>query len=94
MAELVQPTAEIRLEGRTVSRGAVLNDWGSRLHWKVLRDGVEVATPEARSATAWTLDETAPGNYEIVLETRKHEGYQSKALGKYVEISNRVALKL
>ena len=69
MAELPQPTAEIKLDGKTLSRGHIANDYGNRVHWKVLRDGVEIATPEARSSTSYTHSETAPGLYEVVLET-------------------------
>lgn len=91
-AEVIKPTAEIRLEGRTLVRSHVQNDWGSRLHWKILRNGAEVATPEARTSSSYTFQETIPGSYEVVLETWQHEGYQSKALGQYIEISNRVAV--
>ena len=37
------PRAEIRLEGREVTRTEVKNDWGSRLQWQILRDGKEIA---------------------------------------------------
>lgn len=94
MADIPQPTAEIKLDGKTVSRGHIANDYGNRVHWKVLRDGKEVATVEARSSDSFTLADATPGAYEIVLETWKHEGYQSKALGKYVEISNRVSVRV
>jgi hypothetical protein len=94
MAELPQPKAEIKLEGRTVTRGLITNDYGNRVHWKVSRDGQVVATPEARSSAAYTHTDAAPGQYEIVLETWKHEGYKSKSLGKYIEISNKVAFKV
>ena len=94
MAELPLPATEIRLAGKTVFRGHVRNDYGSRLHWKVLRDGVEVATPEARTNSEYTHADAMPGLYEIVLETWKHEGYQSKSLGKYIEISNKVSYRV
>jgi hypothetical protein len=94
MAELPTPTAEIKLEGNLLSRGHITNDYGNRVHWKVLRDGVEIATPEARSSNAFSFVETTPGMYEVVLETWKHEGYQSKSLGKYIEISNKISIKV
>lgn len=94
MAELPVPATEIKLEGRTVSRGHIRNDYGSRVHWKVMRDGVEVGTVEARTNDQYVHTDTAPGLYEIVLETWKHEGYQSKSLGKYIEISNKVSYRI
>jgi hypothetical protein len=94
MADLPLPAAEIKLEGRTLTRGHITNDYGNRVHWKVLRDGVEIATIEARSSNAYTFDETVPGMYEIVLETWKHEGYQAKSLGKYIEISNKLTVRV
>lgn len=94
MAELPQPRAEIQLEGRTVSRGRIIDDYGNRVHWKVLRDGVEIATQEARSQESYRVEADIPGTYEVVLETWKHEGYQSRGLGKYVEISNKVSFRV
>ena len=94
MAELPLPRAEIKLAGRTISRTNIANDYGNRVHWKILRDGAEVATPEARSADSFTHTDATPGMYEVVLETWKHEGYQSKALGKYIEISNKVSFRV
>lgn len=90
MAELPQPSVEIKLAGRTVSRGHILNDYGNRVHWRVSRDGQVIATPEARTNESYTQADATPGMYEVVIETWKHEGYQAKALGKYIEISNKV----
>lgn len=94
MAELPLPTAEIKLDGRTVTRGRIVNDYGNRVHWKVTRDGQVVATPESRSSDQYTHADTTPGLYEIVLETWKHEGYKSKSLGQYIEISNKVSYRI
>jgi hypothetical protein len=94
MAELPEPKAAITLEGRTVTRGPISGDYGHRVHWKVLRDGKEVATPEARSSASYTVADATPGQYEISLETWKHEGYKGKSLGKYIEISNKVSFKI
>jgi len=94
MAELPEPVAQIKLAGKTLTRGPIVHDYGSRVHWKVLRDGAVIATPEARSSDSFTLDDTTPGVYEVVLETWKHEGYQSKALGKYIEISNKISFQV
>lgn len=94
MPELPQPVSVVTLNDRTATRGPIANDWGNRVHWKVLRDGVDVAEIDARLATSYTLADAAPGLYEIVLETWKHEGYRSGSLGKYVEISNRVSIRV
>src|SRR5262245_28854840 len=94
MAELPQPTCEITLDGRTATRGRIVNDWGNRVHWRVSRDGTVLATPQARIDASYTHADETPGSYEIVLESWKHEGYKSKALGKYVEISNKVSYKI
>jgi hypothetical protein len=85
------PKAEIRLEGRKVVRGEVSNDWGSRLQWKVLRDGKPVATAAARAAHDYEHSDPAPGAYEIVLEIWKYEGYKKGGVGRYVEVSNKVS---
>jgi hypothetical protein len=84
------PKAEIRLTGRKVTRTAVTNDWGSRLQWKVTHDGKVIATPPARADVSYEHAEPTPGNYEIVLEMWKYEGYRVKEHGKFVEISNKV----
>lgn len=94
MADSPLPAAQIKLEGKTLIRSHIADDFGNRVHWKILRDGVEIATPEARSGASLPLDETTPGFYEVVLETWKHEGYQAKALGKYIEISNKLSFRL
>jgi hypothetical protein len=85
------PKAEIRLDGRKVTRTAVSNDWGTRLQWRVSRDGKVVATPLARIDLSYEHLEKTPGAYEIVLEMWKYEGYKAGPNhGKYVEISNKV----
>jgi hypothetical protein len=88
------PKAEIRLEGRKVIRGEVSNDWGSRLQWKVRRDGKDIATVLARVDLAYEHTDKTPGTYEIVLEMWQYEGYKNKDHGKYVEISNKVSYKV
>jgi hypothetical protein len=88
------PKAEIRLEGRKVTRGEVANDWGSRLQWKVLHNGKPVATPPARAESSYEHPDSAPGTYEIVLEMWKYEGYKKGGVGQYVEISNKVSYQV
>ena len=95
MAEPATPAAVIKLDGHTVSRGPVANDWGTRLQWKILRDGKEIATPNARAFPNYTHADATPGQYEVVLETWRHDGYKgNKGVGEYVVISNKVTFKL
>lgn len=90
------PRAEIRLEGRRVIRGEVVNDWGSRLQWEVRRNGQVVATAAARAEPHYEHPDTTPGKYEIVLQMWKYVNYAKDAKGeftqsKFVEISNKVS---
>ena len=84
------PKADIRLEGRKVTRGEVSNDWASRLQWKVSRDGKVIATPPARADAVYEHPDPTPGAYEIVLEMWKYETFKVKDHGKFIEISNKV----
>ena len=89
------PRAEIRLEGRRVTRGAVSNDWGLLLRWEVRHDGKVVATPPARAEVSYQHPATAKGVYEIVLQMWKYVDYRKTADGefvtsKFVEVSNKV----
>jgi hypothetical protein len=93
------PQAEIRLEGRRVTRSEVANDWGSRLQWRVKRDGQVVATVSARPEYHFELADATPGSYEIVLEMFKYVNYAKDKDGeftasKYVEVSNKVEYKI
>jgi len=84
------PKADLRLEGRKVIRSEVSNDWGSRIQWKISRDGKVIATVPARANAAYEHADKAPGKYEIVLEMWKYEGFRVKDHGKFIEISNKV----
>ena len=84
------PKAAIRLEGRKVIRSEVSNDWGTRLQWKIRRDGKDVASILARADTAFEHADKTPGKYEVVLEMWKYEGYKNKEHGVFIEISNKV----
>jgi hypothetical protein len=89
------PRAEIRLEGRRVTRGAVANDWGLLLRWEVRHDGKVVATPPARAEVSYEHPGTAKGTYEIVLQMWKYVDYRKTPAGefvnsKFVEVSNKV----
>ena len=88
------PKVEIRLQGRKVTRGEVSNDWGSRLQWRISRDGKVLATPPARVETSYEHADGAPGVYEVVLEMWKYEGFRAKDHGQFVEVSNKVTYKI
>ena len=88
------PKAEIQLEGRKVVRSEVANDWASRLHWKISRDGKVIATAPARADTSYEHPDETAGTYEIVLEMWKYEGFKVKEHGKFVEVSNKVSYQI
>ncbi len=93
------PRAEIRLEGRRVTRSEVTNDWGLRLQWEIRRDGKVIATPSARADASYEYADTTPGTYEIVLQMWKYVDYRKKKDGefinsKFVDISNKVSYKI
>jgi hypothetical protein len=90
------PRAEIRLEGRRVTRSEVTHDWGLRLQWEVRRDGKVIATPPARAEVSYEHPDTTPGNYEIVLQMWKYVDYRKNPNGefvnsKFVDVSNKVS---
>jgi hypothetical protein len=92
----VTPKAEIRLEGRRVVRGDILNDWGLRLQWEVRHNGKVVATPAARAVASYEHPDKTPGKYEIVLQIWKYVDYAKNPAGeftnsKFIEISNKVS---
>ena len=89
------PKAELRLNGRKVTRSAVMNDWGLQLRWVVKKDGKEVATAPARATDSYEHPDTTPGTYTVVLQSWKYVNYKKDAKGeftdsKFVEISNTV----
>ena len=89
------PRAEIRLEGRRVTRGAVTNDWGLLLRWEVRHNGKVVATPAARAEVSYQHPDAAKGTYEIVLQMWKYVDYRKNAErefanSKFIDISNKV----
>ena len=90
------PKAELQLDGRKVTRSDVSNDWGSRLQWRVTRDGKEVAALPARTAFDFQHTDDTPGKYEIVLQMWKYVSYRKNPKGeyvdsKYVDVSNAVS---
>ena len=93
------PKAEIKLDGRKVTRGHVSNDWASQLIWQVSRDGKVVATPSARMDESYEHPGKQAGQYEIVLQLFKYINYKKDKQGEYTEskfidISNKVAYKI
>jgi hypothetical protein len=89
------PHADVRLEGRRVVRGEVVNDWGSLLQWQVRKDGQVVATAPARAEVSYQHPDATPGTYEIVLQLWKYVNYAKDAKGeftasKFVDVSNKV----
>jgi hypothetical protein len=87
------PKAELRLQGRKVTRSEVVNDWGLQLRWVVLRNGEIIATAPARAEATYEHPDTKPGKYEIVLQMFKYVNYAKDTKGeftqsKFVEISN------
>jgi hypothetical protein len=90
------PRAEIRLDGRKVTRSEVTNDWGLQLLWVVRRDGKQVATAPARADLTYEHPDTTPGKYEIVLRTWKYVDYKKGADGeftnsKFIDVSDTVS---
>jgi hypothetical protein len=93
------PKATLRVEGRTVIRTAVTNDWGSQLLWQVTRGGEPVASANARLGESYSLADVAPGQYEIVLQIFRYENYAKDAAGKYtvskfVDVSDKVTVTI
>lgn len=89
------PKAEIKVEGRKISRSHVANDWGSQLIWEVRRGGEVVAQVPARISDSYEITDPTPGQYEVVLQMFQYEGYEKDKDGKYtkskfVEVSNKV----
>ena len=93
------PKAVLRVDGTTISRGEIADDWGSRMQWKVMRDGKQVASVIARrTETTFEHAEKTPGKYQVVLQMFKYVNYKKTGAGgeyvdsKYVDISNAVNL--
>jgi hypothetical protein len=93
------PRAEIRLEGHRAIRGDVVNDWGSRLQWLVLRDGKQVAAVAARASNSYEHADKTPGKYEIVLQMWKYVDYRKGkdrnfVNSKFLDVSNKVSYQI
>jgi hypothetical protein len=79
------PKATLQLAGRKVTRSDVTNNWGTRLQWKVSRDGKEIATATAGPDLTFEHPEIAPGKYEIVLQQFHYVNYKKDKDGKFTE---------
>ncbi len=93
------PKAEIRLDGRKLVRSDVTNDWGSQLLWEIRLNGQVVATVPARSDFSYEHSDATPGEYEVVLQMFKYEGYAKDPAGNYtksklIDISNKVTYSI
>jgi hypothetical protein len=90
------PKATLVLSGRKITRSEVSNDWGTRLQWKVNRDGKEVATVGAGVESEFEFTDQTPGKYEVVLQQFHYVNYKKNAEGKftdskYIDISEPVS---
>ena len=93
------PKAEIQLDGRKVTRGEVAGDWGSKLQWRIRRDGKVLATVPARMEPSYEHPDKKPGKYDIVLQMFKYVNYKKDAKGeftvsKFIDVSNTVSYTL
>ena len=93
------PVATIRLEGRRLIRSDVSNDWGLRLQWEIKRNGQIVATVNARPDAGYEHPDTAPGEYEVVLQMWHYVNYAKNPQGefttsRFVPVSNRVTFTI
>lgn len=95
------PKAELQVDGNTVTRSDIVHDWGSRLQWKVMRDGKVTATATAlRTERTLELADKTPGKYQVLLQMFKYVNYKKTGAGgeyvdsKYVDISNTVSFTI
>ena len=93
------PKATLSISGRTITRSEVSNDWGTRLQWRVSRDGKEVATIAAGIEPQFEHSDTSPGKYQVVLQQFQYVNYRKTPDGKfidskYVDISEPVSYTL
>ena len=79
------PKATLQLAGRKVTGGEITNHWGTRLQWKVSRDGKEIATVGAGIDLTFEHPETVPGKYEVVLQQFQYLNYKKDKDGKFTE---------
>ena len=79
------PKATLTISGRRVTRSEVPNDWGTRLQWKISRDGKEVATVGAGIEPIFEHADSTPGKYQVVLQQFQYVNYRKTADGKFTD---------
>lgn len=79
------PKATLTIAGRKITRSDVTNDWGTRLQWKISRDGKEVATVGAGIVPDFEHLDSTPGNYQVVLQQFHYVNYRKTPDGKFIE---------
>ena len=79
------PKATLELNGRSITRSEVSNDWGTRLQWVIRRDGKEVATVGAGPDLKFEHTDTTPGKYEVLLQQFQYLNYKKDKDGKFTE---------
>ena len=79
------PKATLQLSARKVTSSEITNHWGTRLQWRVSRDGKEIATVGAGIDLTFEHPETAPGKYEVVLQQFQYLNYKKDKDGKFTE---------
>ena len=90
------PKATLSLTGKKITRSDITDNWGTRLQWKVSRDGKEIATVGAGIECDFEFSETTPGKYQVVLQQFHYVNYRKGTDGKftdskYVDISEPVS---
>ena len=77
--------ATLQLAGRKVTSSEITNHWGTRLQWKVSRDGKEIASVGATTDLIFEHPDTVPGKYEVVLQQFQYVNYKKDKDGKFTE---------
>lgn len=79
------PSVEIKLEGRTLVRSDVQNDWGTRMQWRIAKEGKEVLTGVVGQDPSIDLPDLEPGKYQIVVQQFHYLNYKKSPEGKFTE---------
>lgn len=72
------PSVEIKLEGRTVVRSEIQNNWGTRLQWRLFKEGKEIATGPVGPETAFDLPDLQQGSYQVVVQQFHYLNYKRR----------------
>lgn len=79
------PSVEIKLEGRTVVRSEIQNNWGTRVQWRLMKEGKEVSTGVVGPDLGFDLPDLQAGRYQVVLQQFQYVNYKKAADGKFTE---------